>query len=117
MNTTTNQTETGTDSQQVAETILQQINAGDFWARARWGVKTALSTERHGAPALMLNCTKGIKIIVRLNANDTYDVEVGRMGRGVERFDYKVAAEASEVYAEDLARVIDLTFSEAFGSL
>ncbi len=37
-----NNTETRTE---IASTIIAQINALDFWARARWGVKEALATE------------------------------------------------------------------------
>ncbi len=96
---------------------------GDFSfatvCQARWGVKEKLAIQGE-APALgglMLNCTKGIKIIVTLDPSDTYTVKVGRMGRGARRLDFVVAGEASDVYADVLVQVTDRLFSEAFGSL
>lgn len=112
-------TSTATETNTIGQTILEQINASDFWARARWGVKQMLTL---GADAdhlggLMLNCTKGIKIIVTLDPSDTYIVQVGRMGRGAQRFDFVVKGEASDVYADNLVAIIDGLFSKAFGSL
>ncbi len=112
---------TAAERQEIAATILAQINAGDFWARARWGVKQMVATEHtpQGAgrpqPGLLLNCTRGIKILVTLAPSDTYTVELGRLGR--ETFDLRVEGRAEDVYAEDLARAIDREFSAAFGSL
>ena len=104
---------------EIARTILRQIHGTDFWAQARWGVKEKLAI--HGeAPArggLMLNCTKGIKIIVTLDPSDTYTVKVGRMGRGAKRFDFETKGEASDVYGDSLVRITDALFSEAFGNL
>jgi len=118
------------ERQEIANTIIAQINAGDFWARARWGVRVMIATERaygeglgrDGAsvvvrPGLMLCCNRGIKIIVTLDPSDTYSIELGRMGRGAKRFDFRVEGEATEVYADDLARVIDREFSNAYGTL
>lgn len=124
MNTTTN-TEANTDStahaMEVAKTILAQINGLDFWARARWGVKQALALGSAGAaglagldkPGIQFNCNKGIKIRIILDRSDTYSIEIGRL-RGM---NYSKKDEASDVYAEDLVRIIDGMFSKAFGSL
>ena len=97
---------------QIAETILGQINTLDFWARARWGWKQSLALGAE-APGVMLNCTKGIKIIIKLDPSDTYSIEIGRI-RGM---NYSKKGEAADVYAEDLVRIIDGLFSAAFGSL
>lgn len=108
-----------TDRAEIARTIIRQIHGTDFWAQARWGVKEKLAIQGE-APTLgglMLNCTKGIKIIVTLDPSDTYTVKVGRMGRGAQRFDFVVKGEASEVYADSLVRITDALFSEAFGNL
>lgn len=108
MNTNTQET-----APSIGQTILAQINASDFWARARWGVKQMLTMEN----GLMLNCTKGIKIIVTLDPTDTYTVQVGRMGRGAARFDFVVKGEMSDVYCDVLVQITDRLFSEAFGNL
>ncbi len=95
---------------QTAETILSQIQATDCWAQARWGVKQKLATDN----GVQLNCTKRIKIIVSLASDDTYSVQVGRMSG---RFDFNVKGEMSMVHADQLVRVIDSLFSNAFWSL
>lgn len=111
MNTNT-ATETATDTS-IGQTILDQINASDFWARARWGVKEKLAITN----GLQMNCTKGIKIIVTLDPSDTYTVKVGRMGRGAARFDFVVKGEASDVYVDSLVQITDSLFSAAFGNI
>lgn len=89
------------DFEKVAETIIHQINRTDFWARARWGVKQILST----SDGVQFNCTKRIKILVKLDAaTDTYSIEIGRMSG---RFDYTIKAETSMVFADQLVMVID----------
>lgn len=97
---------------EIARTILNQINALDFWARARWGWKQSLALGPDVA-GIQFNCTKGIKIRVVLDASDTYSIEIGRL-RGAT---YRKHAELSDVYAEDLVRIIDSEFSKAFGSI
>lgn len=99
--TNTQQTEARDERLNVATTIIEQINATDRWARARWGVKQvlALGPDTKGA---QLNCTKGIRILVTLE-NDTYTVVIGRV-RGL---NYKQHYEMSDVYADVLVQVID----------
>ena len=103
-------TSTATETLNIAQTILDQINASDFWARARWGVKQSLATET----GLQMNCTKGIKIIVTLDPSDTYSIQVGRL---VRKFDWSVKGEAEGIDADNLTRMIDGLFSKAFGAL
>jgi hypothetical protein len=120
-NTTT--TETKTDNAvtygyraEMSRTIIAQISDLDFWARARWGVKEMilLAGREDATVGVQFNCTKRIKIIVKLDADDTYSIEIGRL---VGRFDYTKRAERDGVYAEQLVKVIDAEFSRAFGSL
>lgn len=120
MNTTT-ATETTTQNTsrysaeeraEIARTIIQQINAPDFWARARWGVKAALALGPDTV-GVQFNCTKGIKIRIVLDTSDTYSIEIGRL-RGAT---YKKADEASDVYEDALVRFVDAMFSKAFGSI
>ncbi len=98
---------------EIASTIIRQINALDFWARARWGVKESLALGPDTV-GVQFNCTKRIKIRIVLDASDTYSIEIGRM---VGRFDYSKKFEISDIYAESLVEVIDRAFSNAFGSL
>lgn len=99
-----------TEQDSVADTIFAQIVGTDPWARARWGVKQPLAVE-HG---LQLNCTKNIKIVIKL-VDDTYHIEVGRYYP--RNFSYKAHAARTGVYAEDLVRNIDSLFSASFGGL
>jgi hypothetical protein len=109
----TTNTETAADTEpSVAAIILGQINALDFWARARWGWKQSV---RMSDTALMLNCNRGVKIIVTLDPSDTYSVQVGRYNSRTLRTVIK--GEASDVYAEDLVSIIDRLFADAFGGL
>jgi hypothetical protein len=120
MENNTTQTETETASRysaeertEIARTIIQQINALDFWARARWGWKESLALGPDTV-GVQFNCNKKIKIRIVLDASDTYSIEIGRL-KG--RFDYVKHVELSDIYAEDLVRIIDGAFSQAFGSL
>lgn len=116
-NTTTTETTapryTAEERTEIAQTIINQINALDFWARARWGWKESLALGPDTV-GVQFNCTKRIKIRIVLDSSDTYSIEIGRL-KG--RFDYVKHAELSDIYAEDLVRIIDGEFSRAFGSL
>jgi hypothetical protein len=109
-NSTTNIEADRARDMEIASEILRQVNALDFWARARWGVKEKIATTR----GLRFNCNKRIRISIVLDASDTYSIEIGRL-KG--KFSYVKHAELSDVYAEDLVRIIDGEFSKAFGSL
>ena len=119
MNTTQTETTetapryTAEERLEIANSIIRQISALDFWARARWGAKEslALGPETVG---VQFNCTKRIKIIITLDPSDTYSIKIGRM-KG--RFDFATAAELSDIYAEDLVRIIDAEFSRAYGGI
>ena len=98
----------------VANTILAQINAADFWARARWGVKQMI-----GEPtALRLVLGNGWKIIVTLAAADTYEVALWRTPRATRKALLTATAhtpikqcETGDVYADSLVTVIDAMLS------
>lgn len=100
---------------EIAGTILHQIIASDFWARARWGAKQSIGLGGIGQiPGLMLNCTRGNKIIVKLDASDTYTVEIVKL-RG--RFAFKTLATEEGIHAEALVVTIDRLFSKCFGNV
>jgi hypothetical protein len=94
----------------VPQIILSQINALDFWARARWGVKQSLADGN----TLHMNCTRGNKILITLDASDTYTVKIGKVSRST--FEFRTIEECSDIYAEDLVRITDSLFSKAFGA-
>ncbi len=100
---TDNASETETHPGQI---ILQQINALDFFARARWGVKFP---KDHGLllidNGLQMNCARNLKIQVILDPSDTYTVKFLRYSP--KTFECKTLAEMSDVYAESLVQVID----------
>jgi hypothetical protein len=99
---------------QIAQTILEQIKASDKMALWAWGAKkfVALDTGRAelggdtqlGGVKFSVN---GLKyngtVMVRLMANDTYTVEIGRPYKG----QFKVKSKLEGVYCDMLADIID----------
>jgi hypothetical protein len=97
---------------EVAVTIQQQIKATDpmaFWA---WGSKDYVALkegkiqENYTLGGLQFRVNgmkhKGI-VLVRLMANDTYSVEIGRVWKGA----WKSKAVVKDVYCDMLMDIID----------
>lgn len=104
-------TTTKTDLE-VANTILAQINALDFWARARWGVQMTLGGENE----LRLILARGVKIIITLTPADTYTVAMFKppcrktrkaIAAGKDVYTPVLVSEVEHVYADTLVRVIE----------
>lgn len=86
-----------------ATAMLGQINAIDFWARARWATSRLASDD--GGKTLEMRAPKtGLCVRVTLDvASDTYVVRVCKVWRG------KVTelGSVASVYASDLVRAVD----------
>lgn len=86
----------------IGQTIHDQINALDFWARARWGVKQMLLLE----DGLQLNLSRGgRRILMHLAPSDTYTIQLYKFN--AKTFDCPMLAEMENVYAESLVEVIE----------
>ncbi len=94
-----------TSKNAIAETIVRQINASDFFARARWGVRMMLSDGN----TLQLEVSKSRKIRITLDANDTYTVEIGKYIK--KTFTYTVLHTVSGVYENQIVSSVDANFS------
>lgn len=88
----------------VAQTILAQINATDFMARARWGVATMLAGENE----LRLMLPRGRKILIALDASDTYTITIGTLKKIAYLPTWTVERELDGVHCDGLVQAIDL---------
>jgi hypothetical protein len=101
-----------------ADETLRQINAIDFWARARWGVTRLFNTD--AGYTLEMHAARGLRIAVTLETTDVYTVNVTRVTmpkfnrRTGQMSDHKVVCigEQSDCYVTDLVRVIDRLLSK-----
>lgn len=102
------------NSRNIAQTILSQIKATDFWALGAWGARNYVSySEGQQEVGYILGgvqfdvsglkLPRGGKVIVYLMGNDTYTVRV------VKVWGTKVSevAKVSDVYCDELMNVID----------
>lgn len=96
-----------------ANEIVKQITVLDFFARARWGVRAMLARDS----GVSLEFGRGRKVVITLEANDTYTIEVGKVVsprdilKGLPS--WRVLASLEMVYASDLVRVIDSLLAKA----
>jgi hypothetical protein len=94
---------------EVANTILQQIKALDFWALGAWGAKDYIGGKvdgKHEGVKFRVNGSKtkrGSWLMITLNAWDTYDIKVYRIVKADVKYDHEIEG----IYAEDLVRIID----------
>lgn len=95
---------------QIAQTILQQIKAIDFWALGAWGAKdyTILSKEYSGASGVRFKTSgmvswKGFVAIRYNEGSDLYDIEFFRIWKRNKKVDKSVEG----VYVENLIEVIN----------
>lgn len=93
-------------SSQVAQTILDQIKAIDFWALGAWGAKNAVA----GDNRLQLD-VKGLKfrgrVIITLTEKDDYTIEFGKIRNKNKIPTWTVHHTAESVYCDQLVSVID----------
>jgi hypothetical protein len=95
-------------SQEIVQTILKHINASDFWARARWGVKQMMSDTKECTLHLVLGGGRG-KVMVKYDAGpDTYTVTFGRVvTRGARRGEWIELGKRDDVYSDSIVTVVD----------
>jgi hypothetical protein len=99
-----------TETQQIAQTILRQIKAADFWCLGACGARDYVALDRTDKRrgGIMFRVTiqprKFHKIVVTYTAMDDYDVELVLIDR--KTYTHKVEKSASGVYADNLAAVV-----------
>lgn len=99
MSTGTQEQEDRERNIEIAKTINEQINAQDFWARARWGWKTSIVMER----GLMYKCLNARVINIFLEWDDTYTISIMNTRKKTNMTVYR----QENVYFDQLIQVID----------
>jgi hypothetical protein len=86
----------------IGKTILQQIKTIDFWALGSWGAKDYVLL-KNGIQFKVKGWHNQSKIIIKLNGNDTYDIEYGR----ISKLNWITMEKVDDVYNENLVMCID----------
>ena len=92
----------------IANTIIDQINTIDYWARARWGVTGGKGMRPIGLENGVKFKSRGMVkwkgwVTITLNGMDLYDIEFSRIYAGEHKIDKVVI----DVFVEDLVKIID----------
>lgn len=104
-------------SLEVANTIISQIKAMDFWALGYIGTKQHLAIEENGKPGLRLICTKGVMVDILLDeCEDLYEVTSWKAGRGANRHERKIKFEAIEVFVDSMPQTMCDAYDNAIGA-
>jgi uncharacterized protein (DUF1786 family) len=91
----------------VANTIAKQLG---FWTRARIGCREMVG----GASELRMHLGRGRKVIITLDADDTYTVAVGAVRKRDFVPTWIESESMSGVYADSLSTVVESLVSRAF---
>ena len=87
---------------------IQQIKATDSWRMIRLGARDLYYSERDGYIQFDTSgLGRKVRVIVKLNQSDTYDVEIGRMGRRDHMPDYQVLEQARGIDAAQLGQTVE----------
>jgi hypothetical protein len=95
--------DTGIDSQ----VAYRQIMATDRWRLARLAARDLFYDETAGYIQFDVKITKNRRVIVKLAANDTYSVEIGRVKTVDYLPTYLVLAQEHDVHCEDLGATVE----------
>jgi hypothetical protein len=102
---------------QVAQTILDQIKAGDILALARWGVLPkkifAIKPANKHSGGLALYTLQNLRIEITLEFSDTYRVRLYNQRTK----EPKLMGDLDDVYCDTLVPHIDSLVDEAFRTL
>ena len=104
------------NSLNVANEILRQMKALDFWAMAYIGTKSKVAIEVAGKPGLRLICTKGVYVDVLLNeGEDLYEVTSWKAGRGANRGSVNTKSTALGVFVDFMPKAVCDAYDAAIG--
>jgi hypothetical protein len=92
-----------------ARTAFQQINYGDAWRMARLGAHNRAYSEDCGYIQFDVTLGRKYRVIVKLDADDTYAVEIGRLRkpRGSSIREYQVLSQVRGIYWDVLGETIE----------
>lgn len=98
-----------TDTRIDAATAFQQINHGDTWRMARLGAHNRAHSEQSGYIQFDVTLGHKYRVIVKLDADDTYAVEIGRLRKssGSSIREYQVLSQVRGIYWDVLGEVIE----------
>jgi hypothetical protein len=96
---------------------FQQINHGDAWRMARLGAHNRAYSEDCGYTQFDVTLGRKYRVIVKLDADDTYAVEIGqlRKPRGSSIREYQVLSQVRGIYWDVLGETIERAALEAAG--
>jgi len=92
-----------------ALTAFRQINHGDAWRLARLGARNRAYSEDLGYIQFDVTLGRKYRVIVKLDADDTYAVEIGQMRkpRGSSIREYQVLSQVRGIYWDVLGETIE----------
>jgi hypothetical protein len=93
------ETPTGID----VRVAYQHLNHGDSWRMARLGARDRMQDEQAGYIQFDVLITRRLRVVVKLDADDTYAVEVGRM----RKLEYAVIRQVRGLTCEVLGEVVE----------
>jgi hypothetical protein len=101
-----------------ALTAFRQINHGDAWRMARLGAHNRMHSESNGYIEFDVTLGRKYRVIVKLDADDTYAVEIGRLRkpRGSSIREYQVLSQVRGIYWDALGETIERAALEAAGA-
>jgi len=93
-----------TKSYREGQTVIQQVNAMDFLAFARWGARDFVLID-DGVQFKVKGSKHRGKAIIKVNPMDTYDIEIGRMD--MRNLEWKSKRVVEGIYVDNLISVLD----------
>jgi hypothetical protein len=88
-----------------AQEAFRQIRLGDSWRLVRLGARDLIFSDADGYIQFDAKITnRKLRVIVKLSADDTYAVEIGKMTRSL---DYAVLSQMRGIYADNLGETVE----------
>jgi hypothetical protein len=87
-----------------ARTAFQHLNYGDSWRLTRLGAHDRLYDETAGYIQFDVELTKKLRVVVKLQSDDSYAVEIGRIKLGKE---YTVLEQHRGIYYDQLGELVE----------
>ena len=90
----------------VGKTILSQIKSIDKWALQAWGAKDFV-TSKDGIQFEVRGSKHRGRVIIALNRNDLYDIEIGKVVSKQGSIDWKSIKKIKNIGVENLVSTLD----------
>ena len=90
------------------QVTIRQIRATDSWRMIRLGARDLYWSERDGYIQFDTSgLGRKVRVIVKLATDDTYTVEIGRMGRKDHMPEYQVLEQVRGINAAELGQTVE----------